>query len=279
MANQLQQIRSLLGMSTNCNLKQVTITPDIATELLKFNTHNRPRQKKREKEYAADMKEGKFGLQESMISFDSSGVLTNGQTRLYACIMASTNFNTTVYIGLEQNLHMDTGKARNTVDNIQLSGVLDGVIDTNSNSILTVKQLLRLSQGVSRVRDEEVVKFCNKYKKEINSCDSLGLITLHGGKKYLFRSDIAAAFLAAHINGVDLTDLAHIRNVLTDGRSIDSSDIIIQNYRDKVLELGSSKSGTIKKQLYYGAQHTIYCYVNHKKVKLIKLDCEYYPIL
>ena len=275
----VREIRDILGMEEDINLKQVRITPDMASELLKFNTHNRTRQKAREKEYAKDMEEGKFGLQESMITFDENGILTNGQTRLHACVLAKKEFSTTVFIGLEQNLHMDTGKSRNSVDNIQLSGVLHGVIEDNANSIKTVKALLRLSQHQSRVRDEEVIDFCKKYSKYITDADNLGLLNLTGGKKFLFKAEIAASFLAATINGVSLTDLAHIRTILTDGRSVDDRDRVIQNFRDKVLEIGMSSSGTVKKQIYYGTQHVIYCYTNRKKTTTVRTESEYYPII
>jgi len=276
--NAVKEIRTLLNMK-DINLKQVTITPKTAQQLLQYNTNNRARQKVREKEYAQDMREGKFGLQESMISFDENGVLTNGQTRLYACIDAQCNFDATIFIGLNQNLHMDTGKSRTTVDNIRLSKALDGIINDNPFSIQSVKTLLRVSQHINRVRDEEVVKFCKEHADKIDEAYEYGLLNLSGKRKYVFRSEIAAAFLAACINDVDINDLIHIRAILTDGRSVDEKDIIIQNYRDKIINFSGNSTYLVKKQAYLGAQHVIYCYTNRKRNRAILVDREYYPIL
>ena len=276
--SKLNEIREILGMQSE-DLKIVTITPEMARELVKFNTKNRARQKQREKEYASDMKEGKFQLSESMIGFGSNGELTNGQGRLYSCIEANVPFQSVVCLSLEQNIHMDTGRVRKTVDNIKLSEVLNGVCNDHADTITTIKELLRLASNKGRVRDEEVVDFCKKYADTIDRTFELGLLNLHGGKKAVFKSDMAAAFLVAAINGVDLNKLVHIRNMLTDGMSVDKKDKVILNYREKAFELSQHTSGTTRKQRYFGLQNVIYCYVNGKKSSQVIVDREYYPLI
>lgn len=278
MESKVQDIRKILGIDTECNLAEVVITPKMARELIKYNTNNRIRQKQREKEYIADMKENKFVVAESMIGFNAAGELTNGQSRLYACIESNKEFTAVVYMKLEQNIHMDTGRTRKTVDNIKLSGALKNICNDNSNSIMTVKALLRVSKSSSRVRDEEVVDFCKKHAKIIDKTYELGLLSLNGGKKAVFKVEIAAALLSAAINGVDMDTLVHIRNMLTEGMSVDNRDKIILNYREKAFELYGSNSGSVRKQLYFGAQHMIYVYTNKMKTTSIKMDSEYYPI-
>lgn len=281
MTQAVQNIKGLLEMNSDCNLKQVEITPEIATELLKYNTHNRPRQKKREKDYAKDMEEGKFKLQESMISFDNDGVLTNGQTRLHACISANKSFPATVCIGLNQSIHMDTGKTRNMVDNIQLNGAVDEYINANNHSIKTVTALLRFKNYRQRIRGEEVITFCKQYGNIIDSAYDAGLLNLKGSQQYLFKSEIAAAFLVAMMNGADRTELMHIRSVLTSGQSLSKQDEIITHLRDKLLIWGASghaSTNITRKQIYYGTQHVIYTYINKNKTKAIRTDIEYYKL-
>lgn len=274
------KIRKILGMG-NKDLAVVIITPDMAQELLAFNTNNRPRQKNYEKEYAEDMIEDKFGISESVIGFND-GVLTNGQTRLQACVASGKPFETIVYLKLAQNIHMDTGKGRSDVDNIRLNKAVSDYIDDNANSIKTVKALIRTSQSKPRVRVEEVVEFCKDHAEAINKSSEFGLLNLTGGRKYVFKVEIAAGFLAAAINGVSMEDLAHVREIITYGRSEDDRDIVILNFRDQILILcgnGGAASGSVRKQLYYGTQHAIYSYVNNTKAKVSKLDSEYYPVL
>ena len=278
MASKLNEIRKILGLKPDCSLAEVVITPDMATELIKFNTKNRARHRGREKEYTADMREGKFCVSESMIGFNSEGELTNGQGRLYSCIESGTAFTSVVYLKLEQNLHMDTGRTRRTVDNIKLSEALVGVCNDSGDTIMSVKTLLRIARGTSRVRDEEVIEFCKKHAAIIDKAYGAGLLNLHGGKKAVFKSSIASAFLIAAINGVDFNDLLYIRNLLTDGMSINSRDKIILNFRDKAFELHGTETSSVRKQLYLGLQYTIYCYVNNKKTTKIVVDSEYYPL-
>jgi len=278
MSSKLNEIRKILGLKPDCSLAEVVITPTMAKELVKFNTKNRARQKAREKEYTADMREGKFAVSESMLGFNSEGELTNGQGRLYSCIESNTSFTSVVYLKLEQNIHMDTGRTRTTVDNLQLAEALVGICNDNANTIKSVKTLLRVGRGASRVRDEEVVDYCKKHAATIDKAYELGLLNLTGGKNAVFKAEIAAALLVAAINGVDFNKLVHIRNILTTGMSVANSDKVILNYRDKAFELYGNNSGSVRKQLYLGLQHTIYCYVNNMKNTKIVVDSEYYPL-
>ena len=274
------KIRKILGLG-NKDLGIVTITPDMAQELLAFNTNNRPRQMNYEREYAEDMLENKFHISESVIGFND-GVLTNGQTRLQACIASGREFETIVYLKLVQNIHMDTGKGRSDVDNIRLNKAVSEYIDDNASSIKTVKALIRTCKSKPRVRVEEIVQFCKDNSEAINKASEFGLLNLTGGKKYVFKVEIAAGFLAAAINGVAMEDLAHVREIITYGRSTDERDIVVLSFRDNIHTLcgnGGAASGSVRKQLYYGTQHAIYSYVNNTKAKVSKLDSEYYPIV
>lgn len=278
MTNKPQEIRKILGIAPDCDLAEVVITPAMARELIKYNTNNRTRSKEYEKEYAADMREGKFVMAETMVGFNRKGEMTNGQGRLYACIDANKKFTTVVCMKLEQNIHMDKGRSRKTADNIKLAGALKGICNDSSSSVMTVKALLRTSRSSARVRDEEVVDFCKKHAKIIDKTYELGLLNIKGGKRAVFKVEIAAALLAAAINNVDLNKLVHIRNILTEGMSVDSSDKIILNYRDKAFELYGNNSGSVRKQLYFGAQHVIYVYDNKMRTTSVKMDSEYYHV-
>lgn len=279
--NNISKIRALLKFKPNETVKTITITPEIASELLVYNTHNRPRQKSREREYAEDMKIGKFGMQESMVSFDENGVLTNGQTRLYACVRANTSFKTTVFIGLAQNIHMDTGKTRSIVDNVKLNDAVSDYMNCNNVSIKVVNEVLRIKHNIySRVRVEELVEFCKKYGSYIDDLYNLSILSTRGNPSALFKVQISAAFLIAYLNGVEIEDLKHIREILTSGQSVSDCDIIIQKFRDKLMQIQSNGgiSSALRIQVYCGTQYVIWCYTQGKKVKRVIMNNEYYPI-
>ena len=278
MASKLNEVRKILGLRPSQDLAKVIITPDMARQLVAYNTKNRTRSKQREREYTADMREGKFGMSADMITFNQVGELTNGQGRLYSCIEADTPFETVVYLDLDQNIHMDTGRTRTTVDNIQLSNALDGICNDKSDTIRTVKALLRVGRGVGRVRDEEVLDFCKKHGTIIDQATDLGLLNLHGNKVDLFKVEIAAAFLVAAINGANMSDLAHVRKILTYADSLDPRDTTIRTMREKLFTFHGNQSGSVRKQVYYGMQYTINCYVNKKQNVTLQLSNEYYPL-
>lgn len=277
--SKINEIKKILGMKSNENLKIVTITPEIADKLLMYNTHNRPRQLKRIKEYTADMKIGKWVLSESCIGFDSNGVLTNGQTRLEACINANAEFESIVCTCLEQNTHIDTGNVRKVVDNIILNGDADDYINVNASSLKVVCELLRLKNYNQRVTAEPVIEFCKQYGKFIDKAYDNGLLSMRGQTTGLFKAQIAAAFLVALMNGVDVTTLAHIRTVLTSGMCKSSNDEIIIRWRDKLLSFNGTSSNVIKKQIYLGTQDVINSVYTGKSKKKITTDTEWYPIL
>lgn len=278
MKNSTKHIKSILGIENESNLKQVEITPRKAEELLKFNTHNRPRQPLYEQMYAKDMKEGKFGIQDSMITFDDNGILTNGQTRLHACILANTPFIATIFIGLSQNLHMDTGRKRTTISNLILSGELDDILDgCLENKIRVTKSLLSITRNERIIRDETVLDFCKRYGNFLNEAQVLGILRIASKKnKHTCKPSISASFLSAYINGVNTDTLLSVRRELSNCDVTENH--MIRDYCNIVQNLDTTRVKN-RKKMYYGLQHIIYS--NEYKIHyngIIKDNCEFYPV-
>ena len=63
-------------------MRKMTITPEIAREMLKKNTNNRPLSKRTLSRYVQLMKNGEWGITTDAIGFDVNGRLINGQHRL-----------------------------------------------------------------------------------------------------------------------------------------------------------------------------------------------------
>lgn len=102
----------------------MTITPEIASEMLENNSLNRPLSHARIAMYVAAMKAGEWALNGEAIKFDLSGRLLDGQHRLHAIIQANVAIETAVIRGLPaQSVNtMDTGKNRTAADVLALSG-------------------------------------------------------------------------------------------------------------------------------------------------------------
>lgn len=93
---------------------RTTVSPKQAAEWLKTNTRNRPITQRRVVDYAEQMKAGKWKLTGESIKFDATRKLIDGQTRLTACVMANTPFETYVCEGLEPDAfnYIDQGLTR-----------------------------------------------------------------------------------------------------------------------------------------------------------------------
>ena len=80
------EIKRLLGIPLELSSARVDITPEAAEIILsRNNTNNRPISSRMVALWEKSMESG-FYLSNDMITFDNSGVLTNGQNRLTALV-------------------------------------------------------------------------------------------------------------------------------------------------------------------------------------------------
>ena len=102
----------------------LTITPEVAVEMLESNTANRRRKNFRIDRYARDMMNGSWRLTGQSVQFSRSGRLLDGQNRLMACIKAGVPFKTFVSVGLDDDamISIDKGTPRSFADDLTISG-------------------------------------------------------------------------------------------------------------------------------------------------------------
>jgi hypothetical protein len=173
---------------------------------------------------------------------------------------------------------MDTGNVRKVIDNIILNGDADDYINVNHNSLKVICELSRLCNRNQRVTPEPIVEFCKKYGKYVDDAFTAGLLTLSSNTAGLSRVQIAAALLAALLNGVDITTLSHVRTVLSTGIVSEENDSIIILWRDKLLKFGGDNKTATRRQIYLGTQSIINSIYTGKCLKRVHTDCEYYPV-
>ena len=80
------------------------VTPDIAKEMLRRNSKNRPVNWHKVEEYAAIMREGRWRLHDQGIMLDGDGNILTGQKRLWAVIKAGVN----IYMRVSRGNPADT---------------------------------------------------------------------------------------------------------------------------------------------------------------------------
>ena len=104
----------------------LTITPDMAKELLEKNTNQqRAVSKHSVARYAEEMKNERWIFNGEAIKIDEHGNLIDGQHRLLACIKSDTAFESLVIKNLPSTVFhtLDTGKVRRVNDCFSMIGV------------------------------------------------------------------------------------------------------------------------------------------------------------
>lgn len=107
--------------------KVMTITPEVALEMLKVNTRNRPLNKRQVVYYADQMIRGQWQLNGEPIILSDGNVLLDGQHRLAAIVKSQTTQDVLVVKGVDGNTFstIDTGKVRTKSDVFALEGIKD----------------------------------------------------------------------------------------------------------------------------------------------------------
>lgn len=121
------------------DIKVESITPEMAKAILKDrNPRNRAVRRRVVKQYAADMKNGKWQITGDPIRFDREGNLIDGQHRLNAVIEADTAIQTVVIHNLERSTQdvIDTGAKRSAGNVLQMRGMVK-----NTNAVATVARV------------------------------------------------------------------------------------------------------------------------------------------
>lgn len=111
-------------MKTGQTIEIVEISPELAHELLGYNTHNRRARARVVSAYAADMRAGAWQWNGESIKFAQDGTLLDGQHRLLAIIEADITVTMLVVRGLPNETQdtVDGGAKRKFSDVLQLRG-------------------------------------------------------------------------------------------------------------------------------------------------------------
>lgn len=122
----------MIAAEVTNDVKIEVITPDIAHELLKFNTNNRKVSNVVVQIYAQSMKDNKWPFTGHPIVFGKSGKLLDGQHRLLAVIKSNTSQSFVIVRGVTNEdqvfAAIDTGKIRSAADVLSKEGFSDSAL-------------------------------------------------------------------------------------------------------------------------------------------------------
>ena len=109
---------------TGPSIEILSVTPGLAKEWLRTNSHNRRLRKNDIFNYARDMAAGKWLMNGESIKFSATNQLLDGQHRLHAVVQSGVTVPMLVITGLppETQATMDSGIKRTTADAFSLDG-------------------------------------------------------------------------------------------------------------------------------------------------------------
>lgn len=157
----------------------VTITPEIAMQLLTRNPCNRDVKPANIHFLVKEINEGRWVVNGESIKIDYEGNLMDGQHRLWACIKSDTPIRTNVIIGIAPSTigTIDTGTRRIAKDLLDMHSIPNSTLISS-----TVKLIHQFDKGVygdlggsSRVlSNQEVLDFYYANENKLNTSVNLG---------------------------------------------------------------------------------------------------------
>jgi hypothetical protein len=142
----------------------LTVTPEIAAEMLEHNDDNRRFRGTLAATYARHMRAGRWRFTGDPIQFSETGKLLNGQHRLSAIVQSGETCQFLVVRGLpdEAQQVMDIGSKRTTADALALIGQPGGrVLSAVATMILTeagtIKQQVTTPEIIEAIRENPLI--------------------------------------------------------------------------------------------------------------------------
>lgn len=232
----IQLIKQKLNINANENCKLIYVTPETANFLLSFNTNNRPISNKRVNIYAKIMEDGDWTLTNDMLTFNSLGILTNGQHRLQAIVKSNLPSDYFIAFNVDHSMGMDNGKSRTLTDNLVLFESCHPLLKNDKIIHQSIRAMLFINKGVydaMYIPPNNIVKLLNIYEKELIDLLNAGIF-FRSWRSRSSQSIILASFILAYLNKVPLDNLIRIRQVLNSGIIESNLDYPIIALRDKL---------------------------------------------
>lgn len=252
-------------------IKEIYVTPEMATQYLNKNKHNRKLSLKRSQYLANSMLRGEWQFNGDTIRISRTGRLLDGQHRLKAIELSGIPQKFVLVDGLEDEVFttIDTGLSRDASQMLAINGEsYSSILAATAKSHLTYEKTGRPIHGNSEKKPThtQVVLFCEQCDEMKESVAFVGKNTWL--KRYLTAS--IAAFCHYEFGFVDKQIRDKFFNELINGE-FSYHDSPVRYIRDMFIEergLPSTPDKSRKIALIFKAFNL---YRKSKSVKLIRL--------
>lgn len=215
------------------------ITPEIASQMLLKNNHNRKINEKRVSILANDIKNGQWTESPTPISFNKSQELIDGQHRLLAVVRSGCTVKMYVAYDVPDDTVFDKGLERRSGEALYMRGLIDKRVSI-ARVMAVVNRYMDIC-GQRNLSDTDKAVFINKYGDYILKSISISKTGSHQAK--CDKAGYQTAIFAALLNGVDEDALTRFSRCVNTGfmdSPSESAAIILRNYIEENQMTGST---------------------------------------
>lgn len=227
------------------NMREMEVTPDMATKWLEGNTHNRGVRDTVVERYARDMKAGRWMLTHEAIAFDHDGTLIDGQHRLWAVVTSksATRFMVARDADLLTQAVIDGSLPRTMVDVMKLA------YDRHDVNAIDISVAKALAAGRTKgpLTRQEIVAAFDQHQEAIRFAVQSFPRKVRGVTIAPVFTVIARAWYTA-----DRARLAEFAEVMSSGKLHTAADDAALLLRNWLLEKAPTKGGSSRDAVVYG---------------------------
>lgn len=218
-------------MNSPFTMEFVTVTPKMASGWLDTcNKANRNISKTKARQYATDIKNGKWQVSPEGISFDKKGNLVNGQHRLYGIILANTSVMMAVFRGVDATI-FDKGRNRTTSNTMAMQGIDPSIANKYVVSAINYLFIEAAHTNSVHLTDAQIILFAEDNKENLAKVRSI----VGSGAKYGICDNAVchAAVFCALYNGLSEEVLRRFFKIVNTGfydYKEETAAIVFKNY-------------------------------------------------
>lgn len=229
-----------------------TVTPGLATELLKRNPDNRNVRKVKVEQFAADMRNGLWTFNGEPLIISTDGLINDGQHRLRAVVEANTAMPMLFVFGVarEARLTVDQGAARSAGDFLGMEGVENANVAASVARLVIAIERERLSR---LYREHDVTN--TEVRNRVNRDPLMAVAAQYAMSVYRYTKSFCAPAVIGTafyiLNSVHPTDAKEFMDHVSIGEGLKRDDPAYA-VRDALLSLPRGSRGKRLEAIFRG---------------------------
>ena len=252
--------------------KVVNVTPTMAKSWLdKYNKRNRHVREGAIKNYADDMREGRWELTHQGIAFYEDGVLADGQHRLLAVIKANRDVQFMVTHGLPKKAGavLDQHSKRQAHDAIAIGGLAEGA----NRNIVAIARFLMSNMGTTTKPKSvhDIAGFVKKYCEPLNKVDRMVL----SKKRQVTHAGILSVYVCALLAGESEEKIARFSRVMYTGEPAGPHENAAIRLREYLLMTPNAWVGAIRAETCKRAMRALHAFIREQPLGRLAAPAEF----